>query len=161
MVTISGQHEPIAAPAAERPAIDAIERFLAGHSERPVCLFDAGGQPIPLPDSARRVLAAAVHELARDHAVAIVPVYRELTTQQAADLLNVSRQYLIRLLEQGDLPFTRTGTHRRIRLDDLLRYKEERGARRREGLRRLTRLSEELGLYDEEPARDESRQGGA
>ncbi|HEX5503152.1 MAG TPA: excisionase family DNA-binding protein, partial [Thermomicrobiales bacterium] len=117
MVTVSGQQEPIAAPEAERPAIDAIERFLAGQGDDPVCLFDAEGQPIPLPDSARRVLAVAVHELARDHAVAIVPVYRELTTQQAADLLNVSRQYLIRLLERGDLPFTRTGTHRRIRLD--------------------------------------------
>lgn len=161
MVTISGQQEPIAAPEAERPAITAIERFLVGHGERPVCLFDAEGQPVPLPDSARRALAAAVHELARDHAVAIVPVHRELTTQQAADLLNVSRQYLVRLLEQGELPFTRTGTHRRIRLDDVLRYREERGKRRREGHRRLTRLSEELGLYDEEPVRGESRQGGA
>ncbi|HEX5503538.1 MAG TPA: excisionase family DNA-binding protein, partial [Thermomicrobiales bacterium] len=89
-----------------------------------------------------------------------VPVYRELTTQQAADLLNVSRQYLIRLLERGDLPFTRTGTHRRIRLDDVLRYKDARSARRREGLRRLTRLSEELGLYDE-PAPGEAESPGA
>lgn len=161
MVSISGQQEPIAAPEAERPAIDAIEQFLEEHSADSVCLSDAAGQPVPLPDSARRVLAAAVHELARDRAVAIVPVHRELTTQQAADLLNVSRQYLVRLLERGDLPFTRTGTHRRIRLDDVLRYREERGKRRREGLKRLTRLSEELGLYDEEPVRDESRQGGA
>ena len=78
-----------------------------------------------------------------------MPVHMELTTQEAADLLNVSRQYLVRLLEDGAMPFTKTGTHRRIRFGDLMAYKRARDATRRQGLKRLTRLSEELGLYDE------------
>ncbi len=68
--------------------------------------------------------------------------------QEAAELLNVSRPFLVKLLEQGAMPYTMVGTHRRIRFEDLTAYKEQRDNQRRESLKRLTQLSEEMGLYD-------------
>ena len=74
---------------------------------------------------------------------------RLLTTSEAAELLNVSRQYLCRLLDRGDIPFVRVGKHRRVRVGDLMRYRERRDAARREKLQELTQLSQELDLYAE------------
>lgn len=101
---------------------------------------------VDLPEALLRVLQLAARELARGNAVAVVPVHKDLTTQEAADILNVSRPYLIKLLEQGDIPHVKTGTHRRIRLSDVLAYKRVRDAERRRALTRLTQMGQEMGL---------------
>jgi excisionase family DNA binding protein len=80
----------------------------------------------------------------------IASIDKELTTQQAADILQMSRPYLIKLLEHNEIPFIKTGTHRRIRLNDLMEYKKRREAERAQGLTELTQLSQEYGLYEEE-----------
>ena len=72
----------------------------------------------------------------------------ELTTQQAADMLNVSRPFLVKLLEEGKMPFTKTGTHRRVLFTDLMEYKQRRNAKRRETLAVITQLGQEMGDYD-------------
>lgn len=95
------------------------------------------------------VLASVAEVLARGDAITIVPVGKELTTQQAADLLNVSRQYLVRLLEAGQIPFSKVGKHRRLRIEDVLAFKAQRDQERRAKLEELTRLSEDLGGYGE------------
>jgi excisionase family DNA binding protein len=74
---------------------------------------------------------------------------KEVTTQEAADILNVSRPYLIKMLEEEKIPYVTVGSHRRIPLQPLLEYKERRDEEREQGLRELTQLSQELGLYDE------------
>lgn len=81
----------------------------------------------------------------------VVPMDKHVTTQQAADVLNVSRQYLVRLLEEDRIPFRKTGKHRRLRIEDVLAFKDKRDKDRAAGLRDLSRLTQELGGYDAEP----------
>lgn len=81
---------------------------------------------ITLTPSISDLFREMLHEIGSGHAVSVVPIQRNLTTQQAADLLNVSRPYLIKLLEAGDIPFTTVGRHRRIKAEDLFAYKATR-----------------------------------
>lgn len=143
--------EPIAATEQEQPKIAKVEEFFTRldseyKPSRPR-LISSTGEEIELPESVFQLLRQMVHDLAQGNSVTIVPVHQELTTQEAADIVNVSRQYLVELLEAGAIPFTLVGTHRRIRFGDLMDYKEQRDATRRKGLSRLTKKSQELGLY--------------
>ncbi|MCL2395738.1 MAG: helix-turn-helix domain-containing protein [Acidimicrobiaceae bacterium] len=85
-------------------------------------------EQVELPENLYRILLQVVEALKHGMAVAIAPLAQTLTTQQAADLLGISRPTLIRLLNAGRLPYERVGTHRRLRLRDVLRYREERRA---------------------------------
>lgn len=101
----------------------------------PACrLVGPMGEEVALPDAVFSVLERVVEVLARGDSVTIVPVGKALTTQQAADLLNVSRQYLVRLLDEGRIAFTKTGKHRRLRIEDVLAFKERRDGERKNAL---------------------------
>jgi excisionase family DNA binding protein len=144
---------PLVADDRERQALGELDRLLckasAAQAAGALKLEGANGEAVMIPDSALQALCQVVHHLASGRAVTLVPAGRELTTQEAADILNVSRPHLIKLLEQGDIPFVRTGTHRRIQLSDLMAYKRQRDTQRHEALSRLTQMSQELGLYRE------------
>ena len=101
---------------------------------------------LDLPPVVTRLILDALKETAAGHAVALVPIEAEITTQQAADLLNVSRPYLIGLIDSGVLPVRRVGNQRRIPLQDLLDYKADIYAKRGEALRQLVAYDQELGL---------------
>ena len=108
---------------------------------------DAGKeQTIELPAGAVRLLQAILEDMASGRAVTIVPQNAELTTQQAADFLNVSRPFVIQLLEQKKIPFRLVGTHRRVRFEDVLRFKENIDADRRKVLDRLAAEAQELKM---------------
>lgn len=109
-------------------------------------LVRLGRRTIRIPEGAQEKLLDVLHHLASGHDVAVVPVYAELTTQQAADLLGVSRPHLVTLLEAGEMPFRRIGRHRRVRADDLLAYQERRRRERRALLAELTQEAQEMGL---------------
>ena len=115
-------------------------------------LVGPDGQHHPLSPTLVLVLERAATLIADGDAVTVVPIARELTTQQAADMLQVSRQYLVRLLDAGELPCRKTGAHRRLRVEDVTSYKAARDARRRVDLRLLTAISEQSGGYEGEPA---------
>lgn len=115
-------------------------------------IFDKEDKPhsLVLPTSALRLLVDILGELAIGNAVKVVPVHAELTSQEAADLLNVSRPHLVKMLEEGAIPFTKTGRHRRIRFSDLMAFKQRRDEESQEAMEELVRQTQELGLgYDE------------
>lgn len=143
---------PVAVPEASRAeVIDLMEALRAGllpnQPATPPRLIGPNGEQHAIPPTVYYLLKQAVEILARGDAITLVPVGKLLTTQQAADLLNVSRQYLIRLLETGAIPFERVGKHRRLKIEDVLSFKQNRDAQRRSKLAELTRLSEESGGY--------------
>ena len=109
-------------------------------------LADRQEETIEIPLSAFRLLSDILTEMAKGNAVTFIPVHAELTTQRAADFLNVSRPYLIDLLEQGTIPFHKVGTHRRILFKDLVEYKTQIDKKRLEALEALSQADQELGL---------------
>ncbi|GFM67854.1 MULTISPECIES: helix-turn-helix domain-containing protein [Pseudomonas] len=101
---------------------------------------------VELPTFALRLLGEILSELALGNAVKVVPIHAELTTQEGADMLNVSRPHLVKLLDQGALPHTKTGRHRRIKFADLMAYKEQRDQASRDAMDELAAQAQELGM---------------
>ena len=101
---------------------------------------------LKLPRLAVRLLAQILDEMSRGNAVKVIPIRAELTTQEAADLLNVSRPTIIQLLESGALPFHKIGTHRRVRLEAVIAYKRKLDAERTTALAELSAYDQEIGL---------------
>lgn len=101
---------------------------------------------VELPTSALRLLVDILAELADGNAVQVVPIHAELTTQEAADLLNVSRPHLVKLLEANSLPFHKTGKHRRVRFADLMSFKSERDRASEQAMEGLTKQAQELRM---------------
>ena len=99
-----------------------------------------------LPPVVTRLLMSILDETAAGRAVTLVPLEPEITTQQAADLLNVSRPYVVGLIDKGTLPARMVGNHRRLPLQDVLAYKADSRARRRQTLRELAAYDQEIGL---------------
>lgn len=108
-------------------------------------------EPITIPANIFRTLIQMLKEMGNGNAVAVVPVSAELTTQQAADLLNVSRPHLVKLLEQNVLSFRMVGTHRKLKAQDVLNYRDKCVHERRQSLTEMAALDEELGLLIDEP----------
>ncbi len=137
MTTVA--REPISARA-DDPALAAIENGLLDGTLR----LAHHGDEQDIPEALRDLLLRGVHELRRGNRVSLLSFGQLLTTQQAAELLGMSRPYLVRLLERDELPYEMVGTHRRIALEDVLRYRRERSERRRAALRDLLQDADSL-----------------
>jgi len=125
-----------------------IKEYLATHSDSVIRLVVAGEQDktLVVPRGAVELLARILAHMAAGQGVSVVPSHAELTTQQAAELLNVSRPFLIGLLENGEIEYRKVGKHRRIRAESLMSHMAQDDVQRREAAEELTRLNREMGL---------------
>ncbi|MEG4628041.1 helix-turn-helix domain-containing protein [Microcoleus sp. AR_TQ3_B6] len=140
--------ESVLIPEQETEAIAQLEPILSLESSQ-LRLVASNGEEIVIPESVYSLLGQVVRAMASGQVISIVPHNRELTTQQAADILNVSRPFLVKLLENGEIPYIKVGSHRRILFQDLMVYKEQRKVKRRKLLDQLIEMTEEAGLYEE------------
>lgn len=109
-------------------------------------LVGRDGSKKDLPESLYLLLLTAVEQLSRGNGITIVPLNKELTTAEAANILNVSRPHVVKLLDEGEFRYHKVGTHRRIALADLLAYRDHRDEEFDEAMRELHLVSEELGI---------------
>jgi len=129
-----------------RASSKALARLLAQHDEVSLRAEDADdAEEINLSGNIARLLQQVLEQIGQGQTVVVLPVERELTTGQAAEIIGVSRPFMIRLLEQGSLPFHMAGTHRRVRLQDVLAYRQEK-QRQRGILDELVREAQELNM---------------
>lgn len=118
------------------------------HSENPEIEIEETEEKIRIPISALKFLAKILKEISRGNPISIVPIATEITTQAAAEFLGCSRPHLVRLLEEGKIPFTKVGKHRRIKYEDIIKFKQEMKSKQRNKIQELMKLDEESGLYD-------------
>jgi excisionase family DNA binding protein len=136
------------------------ETALAGNSSRQLAsiLSDRAGdevriaieenpdEVVAIPLSAFRLLADILTEMSKGNAVTFIPIYAELTTQQAADFLNVSRPFVVKLIEEKKLPCRKVGTHRRVLFEDLVEFKRKTNEERAKTLDELAKQAQDLDM---------------
>jgi excisionase family DNA binding protein len=146
MMTVDGLGYPVHVTRVEhRDLLERIADATSKHSDS-LRILTPAGQEIALPEPMAELLAEAAGFMLEDEGVVLLSSERDLSPQQASRLLNISRPYLVRLLDNGDIPFHRVGSHRRIRLEDLLAYRQQRDAARRDDLKKLSQFSRESGF---------------
>jgi len=145
--------DEIKKPSKEEQQI-ALESYNALHavldqisSKNPEIEIDETGERIKIPIQALRLLSKILHVTAQGIPISIVPLATELTSQSAADFLGCSRPHLIKLLEEGAIPFTKVGRHRRVKFEDLQKYKKAMKASQRRLLIEMMKQDEDYNMY--------------
>src|SRR5882762_2521769 len=136
--------EPVAPTEHESQLAEKSSRTLSYYvqdaEEQTIRVVPKGGkgeEVVTIPAIAFRLLVNILTQMAQGNAVTLIPVHAELTTQEAADLLNVSRPFLVKLLEEGEIPYRKVGTRRRVLYKDISAYKRRIDERRRATLNEL------------------------
>lgn len=148
----SRYYEPVLPDDTDRELAKESSRSLVSHvqklGEAHLSVVEKGKEveSVVLPKAAFKILVDLLAEMARGNAVTLIPVHAELTTQQGAEVLQVSRPFFIGLLQQGKIPFRKVGSHRRILFKDLLAYKQSVDAARGKSLDELARQAQELKM---------------
>jgi excisionase family DNA binding protein len=149
-MSVESQVKPDAeAIAVAAEALPRVQNYLRTHPKGPAVVRvvdDGEGDELVVPRGAVELLARVLAHMANGHGVSVVPEHAELTTQQAAELLNVSRPYLIGLLESGEIEFRKVGTHRRVLAGSLMAYKHRDDLRRRGAADELAQLAQNMDL---------------
>ncbi len=145
---MSTPREETVLPPKDAEALAAVEQLLASEGGQ-LRLLASDHREALLPEELRRVLGAVAVAMHRGQAVTVAPRAMRLTTQQAADVLGISRPTLVKLLDEGRIPYETPNRHRRIRLVDLLAFQQARRTERRDTLTEMAQEAQKSGLYDE------------
>jgi excisionase family DNA binding protein len=132
----------------EIKTIKKIHQILSSKSAQ-VELVASNGEEILIPESVYNLFGQIVRAMSSGQGVSIVTYNSELTVHQAANLLNVSQSFILKLLEEGAIPYIEVGSRRRIVFQDLMTYKQQHKVQRRQSLDKLIKMTEEAGLYEE------------
>lgn len=134
----------------DRAAISQVSRVMSSESSHPSApkLIGPNGDTVELPQEIYQVLTVAVAEMKAGHAVSLTPLSQRISTQEAADLLGVSRPTLVKLLETGKIAYEKPGRHRRVLLSDVLQYRQEKHTKAMSVLDDLTAEAQNAGLYE-------------
>jgi excisionase family DNA binding protein len=117
-------------------------------SEEPEIEIEETSDKIKIPLSALRLLGDILKAMGEGKMISIVPIATEITTQAAAEFLGCSRPHLVKLLEDGKIDFTKVGKHRRIKFEDVMKYKQQLKKQQNQNIIDIMNLDEETGLYD-------------
>jgi excisionase family DNA binding protein len=128
-----------------RALSESLERLT---TDNPEIEIEETEEKVVIPLRALKLLAKILKATSEGKPISIIPHATEMTTQAAAELLGCSRPHLVKLLEAGEIPFTKIGKHRRVKFEDVVNYKERKRAEREELLKEIMQGDEELGLYD-------------
>lgn len=129
--------------------LEVLERVAKKHKakSKPIEIEITGEKThIKIPPSALAFLNTIFEHMAKGKAISIIPSETEVSTQQAAEMLNVSRPHIVKLLERGEIPFSKVGTHRRIKLKDLENYREKSARERKKHLLELAKQAQKLDM---------------
>ncbi|MEG3850760.1 helix-turn-helix domain-containing protein [Microcoleus sp. herbarium19] len=146
--------DPILPTEEETITIKLLDKMLClktenGDSETlQVKLLEVGGEAIALPESLDQLLCQATHLMAAGKAVSLVPIEQDMTVEEAASLLNVSPEFVVKLLDDGEIPYGKSGNQRRISLASAIAYKQQRSVKRREIIKELAQFSQEEELHE-------------
>lgn len=127
--------------------ISAIEHLKSNVSEAEIEIEETG-EKIKLPIRALSLLGKILKAMSQGKPISIVPVATEVTTQSAAEMLNCSRPHLVKLLEEGKIEYTKVGKHRRIKFEDVMKYKQQMKEEQKQHLIDIMNTDEESGIYD-------------
>lgn len=136
----------------QRLAIESYDAYAAAiqrlKSDNPEIEIEETKERIKIPMSALKLLEEILKAMSQGKPISLVPVATEVTTQKGAEILGCSRPHLVKLLEKGEIEFTKVGKHRRIKYEDIIAYRKKVKERQKKHLIDIMRSDEELGLYD-------------
>lgn len=137
--------EQLLAQKSYTPLISALDNL---KSDRTEIEIEETGEKITIPKSALSLLGKILKAMSQGNLISIVPIATEVTTQSAAEILSCSRPHLVKMLEEGKIPFTKVGKHRRLMIEDVLKYKQQMKEEQKQHLIELMNMDEDSGLYD-------------
>jgi len=117
-------------------------------SENPEIEIEETSEKIKIPLKALKLLAEILKATSQGKPISLIPIATEMTTQAAAELLGCSRPHFVKLLGEGNIPFTLVGRHRRVKFEDVMKYKKDMKLKQEQLLIDMMKSDEELGLYD-------------
>lgn len=136
----------------QRTAMESYDALAATleqlHSDNPEIEIEETEERIRIPKTALELLVKILKEISKGNPVSIVPIATEMTTQAAAELLGCSRPHIVKLLEEGQINYTKIGKHRRVKYEDIVDYRKMLKAKQKSAISEIMQLDEESGLYD-------------